>query len=632
MDFFARQEQARRKTIVLVLLYLIAVVLIAGFFNLIFLLFLGPNLKAFIILSAITLAIILIGTLLRALKLRGGGIYVAELLGAREIDWNTDNADERRLRNITEEMAIASGMPMPNLYILDRERGINAFVAGYRPRESVMVVTRGAVEQLSREELQAVVAHEFSHIFNGDMRLNLYLMAILAGITVFGAQGIYIMENAGKGALAQKELPKDARHGFHIFPFLFGALLAAIGYIGVLFARLIKSAISRQREFLADAAAVQFTRDRKGMAGALYKIQNYPRGTWLMSRYAEEISHFCFVPPLRDVFGSGRLLATHPPVEERINAIDQYFIRRQQRAERRGEEQTKQALANDAAIAVPLVDPAFASLGMVALLVDSVGNPTPEHLRYARSIQRELPLAVFNAVHKRESVREVVYALLLGKNRETLHNGGKYLAQHEGRELALRVNELRKQLQNQLQRLRLPLLDLAIPALKKLTPEERAVFLQNTRTLIEADGKLDVFEFCVQVILNKHLAPPPSSFAKSRYQLSQMQTELGMIFSLLAQTSANHRDEIEELYQRHMRILMPNPPARAMPSLSYWEKALDKLNRLPPLSKKQVIQVCADCILADAQVKPTEMEVLRIIAESLDCPMPPLPSPAKNSA
>jgi Zn-dependent protease with chaperone function len=629
MDFFAHQEKARRKTVILVFLYLVAVIFIAGFFNLIFFIFHGVDANAFIILTTITLAIIIIATLIRYRALRGGGIRVAELLGAREIDWHTQQPAERTLRNVTEEMAIAAGIPMPTLYVLDRERGINAFVAGYHPRESIMVITHGALQHLSRDELQAVVAHEFSHIFNGDMRLNLYLMSILAGITVFGAYGIYVMDSAGKNALNQKELPPEARHGFHIFPFLVGAVLAAIGYIGVLCARVIKSAISRQREFLADAAAVQFTRDRNGMAGALYKIQTYPRGTWLMNRYAEEISHFCFVPSLRDVFLGGAWLATHPPVEQRIQALDKHFFIRLRSAERRGESPPKQAPLNDAVIAVPIVDPAFASLGMTALLLDSVGKPTPENLRYARSIQKDLPLPVFDAVHQRESVREVIYALLLGKNSLTLQKGGQRLAQREGRATALRANELRKHLQPQLQRLRLPVLDLAIPSLKKLTSEERDTFLHICRELIEADGKLDIFEFCLQVILNKHLNPA-TQMPHVRYSernLNALKTELAILIALLAQTSANYPEEVEQLYQRHLRILMPDPPPRPQPSLHAWEHALAKLNQLPPLSKKQLLHVCADCILADNLVKPTEMEILRVVAESLDCPMPPLPHP-----
>lgn len=640
MDFFASQEKARRKSFILLIYYFIAIILIVAFFNFIALAVVSWFGRSYgntqiIIVTLVTLCVVIGFSLKRYFALReGGGIALAEMLGAYEVGLVTDNPVERKLRNITEEMAIASGTPMPALYVLERERGINAFVAGYTPNDMVLVITRGALEQLTRRQLQCVTAHEFSHIFHGDTRINLFLMALLAGITVVGETGRNMMESAGRGALQQVKREKEERHGFHIFPFLLGAVIAAIGYIGVLLARIIKSAISRQREFLADAAAVQFTRDRDGMTMALNKINQSAKGTGLLNRYAEEVSHLCFMPPLYNAWG--RLLAAHPPTEERIIAIDKLFFTKQRAAEREQEESG--TLPEEEAVlapprkhefgGVPLVDPALATLGVTAAVAASIGNPTPQHLRYARSLQRSLPLEVIDAVHKPQTAPLVIYALLLGKNRITLQNGGKLLAQQIGKESVLHADNLRKLLQKNLLRLRLPLLDLAMPALKKIPPEACREFFANVDLLVKADGKVSLFEYAVEVLLTTQLEKRAKSTGKTLTGLAGLEKELGLLISLVVQT-AGYEDK-DTLYERSMRAFMPQPPPRPDKSLhtpAQLGNALNKLAKLAPALKKELIHVCVNCIMADNQVVPEEMEVLRIVAETLECPMPPIPRP-----
>jgi Zn-dependent protease with chaperone function len=326
MDFFYRQDQARRKTWLLVLYFILAVACIvivvntaayAAFYVVLRYLeitspvthvgmqgWLGSH--AWLYLSFITVGIIVGGSLYRLLKLADGGVSVALMVGARPLLSSSTTPADRVLVNVVEEMAIASGMPVPQLFVMETEASINAFVAGYRPTETVMVVTRGALDHLSRDELQGVVGHEFSHILNGDMRLNLRLLAVLAGILLIGKIGGVLMRGAREGSGRAA-----------IFAIIFGLVLYLIGYAGLFFGRVIKAAISRQREFLADASAVQFTRDSKGLAGALFKIDSMALSTQLHTAYAEDLSHMC----ISETLGQHGWLATHPPLHERIEAM-----------------------------------------------------------------------------------------------------------------------------------------------------------------------------------------------------------------------------------------------------------------------------------------------------------------------
>ncbi|RYE61321.1 MAG: hypothetical protein EOP17_21245, partial [Rhizobiaceae bacterium] len=296
----------------LVFLYVLAVLVICGAIGFVAIFF-TQSLIGGLIAAAITLVIIAIGSLIRMRQLGGSGSEVAILLGGIPVDPATKDPLERRLLNVVEEMAIASGIPVPRVFILRGEAGINAFAAGMRPGEAVIGVTRGTLEQLNRDELQGVVAHEFSHIFNGDMRLNLRLMGVLGGILALTTIG-RIMLNTSRGTRSSK---KDG----NAFIFI-GFALVAIGFIGVFFARLIKAAVSRQREYLADASAVQYTRNPLGIGGALMKINGMTEQSSVTSPFAEEASHM--------FFGSVKLfsnmMATHPALEERIKRISPQIL------------------------------------------------------------------------------------------------------------------------------------------------------------------------------------------------------------------------------------------------------------------------------------------------------------------
>lgn len=290
----------------------------------------NPQLLATV--SGVVLLVILGASALKTMQLRSGGGVVARSLGGRQVDPGTKDAAERRLLNVVEEMALASGTPIPEVYVLDNEQGINAFAAGHSPHDAAIGVTRGCIDTLNRDELQGVIAHEFSHILNGDMRLNVRLIGILFGILVLAILGEGLMRSALWSGGARRNSKDNSAMVFLVL----GLAVMAIGYIGVLFGRLIQSAISRQREFLADASAVQFTRYPDGIANALIKIG--AGGSRLQSEHAQETAHMFFASGIKQHFGGG--FATHPPLHSRIRAIRQdwdgtFEVPRASRAERR---------------------------------------------------------------------------------------------------------------------------------------------------------------------------------------------------------------------------------------------------------------------------------------------------------
>ena len=355
-SFFENQAQARRSTRVLVLLFAVAVVAIVATVNLVVAIAYGviaevqpppgassaavgglgmffklvPR-QVYYFATAITLIAILFETTREMIALGDGGETVAQMCGGERIDQDAREPAERRLLNIVQEMAIASGVAVPPVYVLRDEAGINAFAAGYAPNQAVVAVTRGALEQLNRDELQAVIGHEFSHILNGDMRLNVRMIGVLAGILFIGAIGQFLMRMTGETRDSSKETGK-----LQLVLFLAGLALLAVGYVGrIVLGRLIKAAVSRQREFLADASSVQFTRNPDGIAGALATIGGLKDGSRIQHRHAETFSHMFFAESVNLWFSS--LFATHPAIEERIERVRPGFVATMYRAKRRAQ-------------------------------------------------------------------------------------------------------------------------------------------------------------------------------------------------------------------------------------------------------------------------------------------------------
>jgi Zn-dependent protease with chaperone function len=624
MDFFERQSKARKKTWLLALYFIAAIVFIVVAVNLAFYFFFKfteaypytPKTwfteHVWMYVTGATLAIILSGSFFRFAKLASGGKAVAEMAGARLLDLSTHDSNEKKFINVVEEMSIASGTPMPVLYVMDNEHGINAFVAGYKPTEAVMVVTQGTLETLNRDELQGVVGHEFSHILNGDMRINIRLMAILAGILVIGQIGQFMLRGSGRRSYSRSK-KGDGQGALMVL----AIGLMVIGYIGLFFGRLIKAAISRQREFLADASSVQFTRNPKGIAGALYKIQQSVDGTLLNNSHAEDMSHMCFGEALHVSMQS--LLATHPPLDERIKAVDAGFLKIQRAKDIIKNRQQSEVKTDDLS--------ETASIHTHAQNVsNSVGNPTPEHMAYAVALHHMLAPSLMDNVHNISGAKAVIYALLISDMDIVI--GLQCLRDHGESDQVEKLRAIESDIKKLNKRYRLPLIDLALPVLKQLSEQEITLFLETTEALIKSDKKYTLFEFVLLTILKKHLDKDAAKADKVKiYSFKSITEELKLLLSLMGHASKQPQHRKQAAYEKGMTSFgvisaSISPVDQCNPRLI--TQILNKLSQLSPLLKKSVIDACVDMVLDDGIIMPIEAELLRAISEVLDCPMPPL--------
>ncbi len=498
MDYFQNQDVARKKTGLLVFLFVTAVVLIILSVYVAVAAVLGSaetaspeetvsalgslwNPELFGMVALGTSALIAGGSLYKVAALSGGGHTVAELLGGRLLLPDQANLDERRVLNVVEEMAIASGLPVPPVYLLENEPAINAFAAGHTTGDAVVAVTSGTVERLTRDELQGVIGHEFSHILNGDMRLNIRLMGVLFGILVIGLTGwIIFRSSTGGGYVRLGARDDDDRKGVNPLP-LIGLALYVIGYVGVFFGNLIKAAVSRQREFLADASAVQFTRNPEGLAGAFKKIGALDAGSRIADPHAEEASHMFFgeaVGGLNELFG---LLATHPPLVERIRRIDPSFNGdfSQVNVEMTPQEAPQTSSTRPSRWTRPGV------LGLTAArAVAGVGTLDQEHIDYATDLKESMPQSLTESLRDPLGAQAVVFALLLDPGEAVRRVQLAWLDAHA---LPAATHETRKLLVDA-QRLapeaRLPLVEMAAPALCQMTPAQFHDFIRCVEALV----------------------------------------------------------------------------------------------------------------------------------------------------
>src|SRR5690554_4184883 len=654
--FFQRQAHARRNTGLLVVLFLTAVILITLAVCLVgyaitrsdtsYLPFHTWLLSSHGLVTAVAVVLLVgIGSLIRWVDLAGGGSRVAKMVGARLIEPDTRDPEERKLRNIVEEMAIASGVSVPELYVMDQETGINAFVASYTPGEAVMVVTHGALTHLSRDELQGVVGHEFSHIFNGDMRLNVRLISLLAGILMIGQIGHFLLR-AGFYSGARSRSSRDGRAQALIG--LMGLALMIIGYVGVFFGRLIQAAVSRQREMLADASSVQFTRNPEGIGGALFKIGM--KGGYLdTTSHASDMNHMCFGESARMKFSS--LLASHPPINERINAIQPGMLARLRSRLRDTEPGQKlrqdtsktagKAGLNDRVnqVVAPARGRGSSSPVRSSLAPDTpqaaeklstrVGTVSAQSEAFAVQLLGQLPSTFRNLLYTRSGAIQLCYALLIfdlspsiQKQRLTL------LTEHP---LLGAQPELLDKMLPALARLgetaRFPVLELAMPALRKLDPEERDALLENVQKLVAADNRVSLFELALTTFLNRHLGLGAEQVVPVKYRnYRQVMPALRRLLSLFARAGTDTSEDADKLYLEAMAGFGTGQEESRAGKVSMRDlrEALEILNRLSPLLKPAVIDACGYCVTHDGRVDVREYELMRLVADQLDCPMPPL--------
>jgi Zn-dependent protease with chaperone function len=530
-------------------------------------------------------------------------------------------------------MAIASGTPVPPVFVLDHEGAINAFAAGTTPQNAVVSVTRGTIDTLKRDELQGVIAHEFSHILNGDMRLNLRLIGVLNGILLIAMIGYFLLRTSPSTSSSSSS--SDEKKGGNPLPLL-GLCLYIIGYVGIFFGQLIKSAVSRQREFLADASAVQFTRYPDGIAGALKKIGGLAAGSRLQTVKAEEASHMFFGNGMAESWF--QLLATHPPLVERIRRIDPNFDGKFPQVVPLVH--TQQDLVDPHALAelrdVPEGGAALAERTFAlapAAAVETIGAPQPAHLEYATELVGSLPAEILTQARDPLGAIATVYALLLDDDEPAVRQKQlDYLASQANRganEETLRIAPAVARLDD---RTRLPLVAMVVPVLKALSPRQLEAFHRDVAFLISADNQVSLFEYAVQRLVFKRLLPrleqKPASAVKFT-TLTQLAGPLSNMLSTLAQSGARDPDEAARAFQLGL-VPLSEAAARVqlLPrdqcSLKLLDAALDQMAAATPEIKKRVIEACAATIAADGRVTVQEGELLRVIADALNCPMPPL--------
>jgi Zn-dependent protease with chaperone function/uncharacterized tellurite resistance protein B-like protein len=619
LGFFEQQDRARRATARLVLLYVIAVLAIVAGANL---MIVPPyawwtgapaGAKVYATVSLITLCVIALGSVEIITRLSIGENELAMLLAGRLVGRSSGIDAERRLINIVDEMAIASGLAAPPVYVLSREKGINAFAAGRSPNQAIVVVTRGALEALSRDELQAVIAHEFSHIINGDIRLNLRAACALQGIVFLAAIGRFMMQYySGYGT-------EEHRRFLHPPFAVLGAGLFVLGSVGLVAARLIQSAIAREREFLADACAVQYTRNADALCGALARIKLHADGSRVLNWHAESLAHMLFAPnALRGWF------ATHPALETRMQRANPHqppeFYFEQTRRPRIPVKATPAAPREEGDKAPePPKTIVPSKLTAVAALIASIGEPDGAALEYASGLLAYLPASIREALGTPAGAQAVMLACILEP--EATARGRQLRALEAlGGEALARKSEVLAPLVGSLDRAyRLPLVALALPVLRTgLDEAGRGAFLAAMRALMQGDSRLTLGEFVLETILDWNLGPKAKRAGGVRFKSrDELRPEIALLFSLVAHAGGTD----PALFQKAAPGVELAP--RESLQLAKVTDALERLSQLAPLEKEPLLAACAELVAADGNVKLIEHELLRAIAAALDCPMPP---------
>jgi Zn-dependent protease with chaperone function len=650
MDFFEAQALAKKRTRLLVVLFALAVVgtIAAAYVAAVFgkaaldsrghsrgayyadayteehITLFQPQLLAGVTLG--TLAIVGIASLIKWAQFSSGGAAVAESVGGRLVSPHTTDLNERRLLNVVEEMAIASGTPVPPVYVLDDEPALNAFAAGLTSSDAVIAVTEGTLQKLTRDELQGVIGHEFSHILNGDMRLNVRLTSLLFGILVLGLAGRGILWSL-RGARFSSRDNKNSG-GVVAFIVVAGVSLLIVGYVGYFFGRLIQAAVSRQREFLADASSVQFTRNPAGLSGALKKIGGYALGSSLQTSKAAAIGHFFFAQSFRSGFTG--LWATHPPLEERIRAIEPQFdgtmFQPQEVVDVTQESFVSAHLSPPAPqVTAPFAPPLRPFDPVTA--IESIGTLTAAQVSNAESLLASLPASIREATRSRDNAPLLLYGLLLSENGAVRERQVARVSQTAPTGVASLLDfytELNALAPEQ----RLPVAQLTLPALRALPPETIREFLKTLGELVHADNHVSVFEFALQKLVTHTLivGDAPRAAMTQYYSFNALIEEIGVVLSVLAQTSSGeHAANAFSAGAAQLKLIERELQFTATASdFEAFDRSLDKLAVASGPIKQRTLLACAYVVSADGSVSVEEGELLRAVAATLDCPMPPL--------
>ncbi|HMO52195.1 MAG TPA: M48 family metallopeptidase [Kiritimatiellia bacterium] len=655
MDFFARQEHARRRTGWLVALFFAALAGLIATAYLVAVQVVGAtsvsepgyapapppsmwNPDLFLLIAGGISTIVFGGTAFKLSQLRHGGGKVAESLGGRRIDPASTQYHERRLLNIVEEMALASGVPVPPVYLLTGQTGINAFAAGYSIHDAVIGVTEGAMRGLKREELQGVIAHEFSHILNGDMRLNIRLIGIVHGLLLLAIVGRVLIR------LAASSRSGSGKRGGGVALFIaLGLALIIIGYAGYFFGGLIKRAVSRQREYLADASAVQFTRNPLGLASALKKVGGLAQGGAVANDHAEELSHMFFADGIKRLMGGGSLFATHPPLAQRVKLLDpdfngEFTVISQESLYASGNDDAKPREEKKKTAAGGVMGPDFikrtimvgGGLGGMAAhptaMIQQIGILEADQLEASRGLLDALPGSLREAVHEPLGAQCVVIALLIaassgGDSADAWTWVPASFTDAVGRHLDA-VTHLEP-------RYRLILVDLALPALRALPAEQAERFVDLIDKIIRADQKIQLFEFAVMEMVRSGLRET-LKLSVPRMTLNGVEmvaAEATALIGLMARLGATDDTAAEAAFRKSMDILGASFKDQALPQagamdLEGVKAALDRLLQTTMPVRKQLLEAAMVCLMSDQVVAENEVELFRALAATLEIPVP----------
>jgi Zn-dependent protease with chaperone function len=647
VDFYAYQARARRESRTFVLLFALAVAVVVIALDAVIFTVLAArqsssyagqygahyeggsldpldfalrNPGAAFAVSLLIVGVIVLASLFKSAQLKGGGAVVALSLGGVRVERDTSDPARKRLRNIIEEMSIASGVPVPEIYVLEQEPAINAFAAGHTPANACITVTQGALDHLNRDELQGVIGHEFSHILNGDMRLNIQLMGAIFGLLVIAIIGRLVFNFAPRGGN-----DRDRKGGLGWV----GVGLAAmvLGYLGLLAGRILQAAVSRQRERLADASAVQFTRNTTGLKGALLKIAALEEGSKFVAADAEEVAHMLFAP------GLDRVFATHPPLLERIRELDPHFDPAElQQLIQRGVPGPEGGGYGNAAPASPTpmasAAPAAAASSFAAdagVIAAQVGRPQPSNVDQAQEMREQIPPVLRNFTDTGAHARSMVLALLVSRDPAIRDAQARRIAQEYGSaELAV-VNTAISAAGSIAPELRLPALLQLFPTLRRLPLPERQRLNTLVLDLIHIDASIDVFEFCLAKLLELMLNDAAGAAAPSgKLALENAVQPVHILFATLARCGSDDEREIQAAYVAGIGSVLASYP----PYTTYddWAQrtgeALTALDQLQPQGKQKLIEGLVRTIANDGVLKIEESELLRTACALLHCPLP----------
>ncbi len=650
MDFFDRQELARKNSKHLIFYYIVAVIGIVCSFGFavlgaryLFLVqqsaqtnslvrqsFFDPE---FFLYSALgVLVLIILSTLFKISTLSEGGAAVAKSLGGKEVDPTTKDPRYRRLINVVEEMSIASGVSVPSIYVMDQEDGINAFAAGHSSSNATIGVTAGCLNKLNRSELQGVIAHEFSHILNGDMRLNIRMMSVLYGILMMFIVGKFMLRSFGRSSSRSRSNSKEG--GGAAFIIVVSLALLLIGLMGSIMAKLIKAAVSRQREFLADASAVQFTRDPSGISGALKKIGGFA-GAKIEHPRGEEVSHMFFGSCYKKKLSN--LLATHPPIDDRIRAIGGASDGFQTlpegsklNSDQISMDETQSLVSSFSDSSTQRSDPEKGFFQEKDL--NQIGQIMADQVVVAQRIVSEIDESLISLVHQKSGALAVVYSLLLSEEDLVRGNQLKVIKGTCESEVSKTFKTVSDQVIDMHSTKKIALLDLAVPALRRLSPEEYGQFCEIINELINIDEQVDLFEFMIQKNIRLHLdtffgrIQPPNETIKT---LSKLNHESSVLLSAIA--GFGNEDELNRLqaFKKGAAVLELSGTGKLKflspenCGIGQMDEALKAFEKCVPTLKKTLLIACGKAAISDGKITSNEAEILRTIGDSMGTPIPP---------